>query len=510
MAERLCAEGFAVLRFDFHGTGDSAGDERDPGRVEAWKRDIGAAIDEARARSGVADVSLVGLRLGATFAAEVASHRDDVASAVLWHPFLTGSAFVNETLKMHKMHRMLEPESFSGGPKEYAEGVEALGFFLTRETIADLGKIDLLALPHRPAPHVLVVDAANLPSDEPLIERLRTLEADASSRHMPGHKFLISIPHKSALPTPVIDSIIEWLTATHAEAKTATPRATFAADRMVVPHTPTGPARADVVEEPLVVDGNHRLFGILVRPQDRARSDLPTIVMTNAGTVHRIGPHRIYVSMARAWAAIGFDVLRLDLSGIGDSPVAAGSDENLCYPKTGVVDCQDAMTALEAKTGAKRFIVAGLCSGGDFAYQMGIKEPRVVGVVMMNPRTFGVNDLAVVDAYNGARYYQESFFKKDKWRKLLSGQVDVVRVAKMLAPKVKGVALRSVKRAFERVNVTKHEVDPTDVPGSLRRMAMRGVDTLLVTTINDPGVDFVDVHFGNAMKNLYDRSQVSA
>ena len=42
-----------MLRFDFHGTGDSAGDEREPGRVAAWRRDLGVAIDELRARSGV-------------------------------------------------------------------------------------------------------------------------------------------------------------------------------------------------------------------------------------------------------------------------------------------------------------------------------------------------------------------------------------------------------------------------------------------------------------------------
>src|SRR5690349_23606894 len=46
LAENLCAAGFSVLRFDFHGTGDSAGTERDPGRLDAWRHDIGLPIDE--------------------------------------------------------------------------------------------------------------------------------------------------------------------------------------------------------------------------------------------------------------------------------------------------------------------------------------------------------------------------------------------------------------------------------------------------------------------------------
>ena len=40
LAERLSATGFACLRFDLFGTGDSGGDEHAPGVVRAW-------IDEA-------------------------------------------------------------------------------------------------------------------------------------------------------------------------------------------------------------------------------------------------------------------------------------------------------------------------------------------------------------------------------------------------------------------------------------------------------------------------------
>jgi len=136
LAEDLEAAGYPVLRFDFHGTGDAGGDERDPGRVAAWHRDVGVAIDELRERSGLQQISVIGLRLGATIAAEVAAARGDVASVVLWHPFGNGKAFTADTLRMHKMHRMLEPESFAAGPKEYDDGEEALGFFLTKETLA--------------------------------------------------------------------------------------------------------------------------------------------------------------------------------------------------------------------------------------------------------------------------------------------------------------------------------------------------------------------------------------
>src|SRR5438309_877032 len=49
LAERLAASGFACLRFDLFGTGDSGGDEFAPGLVKTWLDDVGLAIDELRA-----------------------------------------------------------------------------------------------------------------------------------------------------------------------------------------------------------------------------------------------------------------------------------------------------------------------------------------------------------------------------------------------------------------------------------------------------------------------------
>jgi dienelactone hydrolase len=166
--------------------------------------------------------------------------------------------------------------------------------------------------------------------------------------------------------------------------------------------------------------------------------------MTNAGCVNRVGPHRTYVKMARRWAQLGFEVLRLDLSGIGDSPVAPGERENLTYPPSALDDIRDATRAL----GASRIIIAGLCSGGDYAFQLGASDPSVAGAWLMNPRTFCVLDLASVE----------------------SGVPPAASV--------------------------------DEVPRSLRAMADRGVDTLLIVSRNDPGVAYVDAHASSEMRAL--------
>src|SRR5690242_13829971 len=58
LAEALAADGFPVVRFDYHGTGDSAGEDTDPERLTAWKTSILAAVDAMQRNSGLKRVVL--------------------------------------------------------------------------------------------------------------------------------------------------------------------------------------------------------------------------------------------------------------------------------------------------------------------------------------------------------------------------------------------------------------------------------------------------------------------
>jgi dienelactone hydrolase len=499
LAERLCSAGFAVLRFDFDGTGDSAGDERDPDRVAAWRADVAAAAAELRVRSGFDRLALLGLRLGGTFAALGAADLGGVDALVLWSAYDKGRAFVAETTKAHKMHVMLQPMSFSGGPPA-SDGQEGLGFLLTTPTMAELAAVDLASLSRPPARQTLVLETGNAGLAEPLVARLRSLGGAVTSRHLPGNKFLITSPQYAELPTAAISTIATWLEELCPIAENATTR----------PATARSSQATALGERPVFFGGARRLFGILAIPTaGPPRPELPAIILLNAGTAHRVGSHRLYVPLARRWAALGFAVLRVDLSGIGDSPVPAGCRENLTYPRDGLDDVRAAMDFLTETTGAGRFVVTGLCSGGDIAFQLGFKEPRVAGAIMMNPRTFLVNDLAMVDAYERARWYQRSATRGASWRKLLRGEVDVARALKLAAPKVKDLVVTRARRAVTDLlglvhldAVSAPSKRETDVPYCLRSMAERGVDTYLFVTEHDPGVDYVDANYGAAMRAL--------
>jgi alpha-beta hydrolase superfamily lysophospholipase len=435
LAERLAAAGFACLRFDFFGTGDSGGDLHSPDLVGCWSKDIGFAADELRRRSGAQAIALVGVRLGATLALAHAAERGDIDSLVLWSPCVSGAAFVTENAKLHKIYLRIEPQ-MAEAPPPRTDGEEALGLFLPRSLVEQLSQLDMLEARGRPAHRALVIDGGNLQGRDALMGRLRDAGAAPELRMHPGHKFLITVSHRALVPEEVIRSIVEWLQNAHP-----------ASAGGVAPKTSFGATPAPFAERPILFGATHPIFGI-VTPADRASAQpgRPLILLTNAGCINRVGPHRMYVTMARRWAKLGFDVLRMDLSGIGDSPAAAGALENLTYPTSGFEDIDEAMRAV----GAPRTIVAGLCSGGDYAFQLGARGQGVAGAWMLNPRTFCVLDLVAVESGDGAP------------------------------------PLASVD----------------DVPRTLREMAGRGVDTLLLVSRNDPGVAYVDAHAADGMRAL--------
>jgi uncharacterized protein len=92
LAETLAAEGTAALRFDYYGSGDSAGRSVDVDWVRCIA-DIAAAAKELRARSGCPGVIAFGARLGGNLAiaAAAAAH---FAELIVWDPVLDGAAHV--------------------------------------------------------------------------------------------------------------------------------------------------------------------------------------------------------------------------------------------------------------------------------------------------------------------------------------------------------------------------------------------------------------------------------
>jgi hypothetical protein len=106
--------------------------------------------------------------------------------------------------------------------------------------------------------------------------------------------------------------------------------------------------------------------------------DAPVALMFNAGYLHRVGPNRIWVSLARELAQKGIPSLRFDLGGLGDSRLPAEADRD--YIKRAVDCVKEAMDFVESRLGKRDFIVYGLCSGADNAHRAALADPRIKAI----------------------------------------------------------------------------------------------------------------------------------
>lgn len=121
------------------------------------------------------------------------------------------------------------------------------------------------------------------------------------------------------------------------------------------------------------------LVGAITHPVGRVERKDTAVILFNAGMVQRSGPHRGSVQLARALAERGFAVLRFDQSGLGDSPVSAQASGNRRGEELAA-----AIDLLVAETGARRFVIGGICSAADNAFRLAAIEPRVHGLLMLD------------------------------------------------------------------------------------------------------------------------------
>jgi pimeloyl-ACP methyl ester carboxylesterase len=137
-----------------------------------------------------------------------------------------------------------------------------------------------------------------------------------------------------------------------------------------------------ITEKPVLMGRQHTLVGVLAKPVASEGDNRPTIVILNTGIVHRVGHHRMFVTMSRLLASAGYSVLRFDFSGIGDSDPRA---EPLSPVESCMADIRDALDFLEKDHPAKPIVLLGLCSGADHAVLYGHTDSRIAGLVLIDP-----------------------------------------------------------------------------------------------------------------------------
>jgi alpha-beta hydrolase superfamily lysophospholipase len=489
LAQHLAAKGFATLRFDYDGTGDSAGGDDDGNRVEHWLSSIQTAIDEVSRQSGASEVVLIGTRVGALLAATQAG-RAPVSGVVLIAPPRNGKAWLREARAMQAIKDSQLPQS---------EGVEPdkgiAGFLLDDTTRAELSGLYLSKLAKAPARSALVVARDDLPGGElELVAHLRDLGVNVEHSVAPGYAASNpEDPFKAVVPVQMFAAISDWLERAYPADREAEPSSTSPSPP--VSFATTAVTDSQTYEQVVDISGK---FGILTGPASPNEHTKTAVVLLNIGANHHIGSNRMYVNMARAWAAEGFQVLRMDFSGMGDSRVHDLGKENDVYAGRFMAEARSAVDFLKER-GIAKVVLMGLCSGAYVAYHTAIADPRVAGVVLINPLTFHWTEgdsleVRMRKSFGSTEQYKRRLFQVETWKRIVRGEVGVAKITAELTRRI-GRRTRSEVRSL-LARISGGIAEATDIERGFRRLCARGTSSLLVLGSEDGSRDVIEEHLG--------------
>ena len=219
--------------------------------------------------------------------------------------------------------------------------------------------------------------------------------------------------------------------------------------------------RTGRIREKVVLFGSaSTLVGIVTDPPiDATDATRPGVILLNAGLLHRIGPNRLHVELARRLAAMGLVVLRFDFSGIGDSDVR---EDDLPFWESAILETQEAMAFLEKSRGLRRFVLMGLCSGAVSSFRTARVDSRVAGAVLLDPWGYSAESSSLATT----RLYWQSVWSvlrsPGRWMDSIPRHLDV------------RVILRHLRRTLER-----RKPDGT-VEAEFRAVLERGVQLLVL------------------------------
>jgi Serine aminopeptidase, S33 len=133
-------------------------------------------------------------------------------------------------------------------------------------------------------------------------------------------------------------------------------------------------------EQTLIFGPENHLVGTVTLPaRTRPGHGATMALLTNAGVIPRIGPHRLNVRLARRFAEMGIATLRFDMSGLGDS---RRSSSRRPTGEQFIADTRSAMDLAQAKFGCDQFFMIGFCSGGDVAHVAALEDNRLRAIVL--------------------------------------------------------------------------------------------------------------------------------
>ena len=148
-ARLLAGEGYAVLRFDYMGHGDSDGSFEDS-TIETRLSDIESSVEIIKQKADINKVGLLGLRLGASLAVVTAEKNRDIDFLILWEPVVKVETYLQQCLRSNLAMQMaiykkiVENRKKITGKLIDGKSANIDGYMMSRAFYEQASKIDLI------------------------------------------------------------------------------------------------------------------------------------------------------------------------------------------------------------------------------------------------------------------------------------------------------------------------------------------------------------------------------
>jgi alpha/beta superfamily hydrolase len=363
---------------------------------------------------------------------------------------------------------------------------------------------------------MLIIDRDDVPTARAWAESLSGLGVATDYVVLPGFvKMMMTPPQYTSIPQEMIGVAREWLLRLLSPPIASAPRREgVAADRDFAISQAASlsiwdrgqPLDTAVTERPAQFGSEATLFGIVAEPR-KGENRRRAVILVNAGADYHIATGRMYVSLARSWAQRGYVVLRMDLAGLGDSGTRPGRLDNEVFPPGAIDDIRAATSFMRDRYEAGDVTVAGLCSGAYHALQAAANAVPMNRILLVNPETFWwrqgttLEDIDPAAIVKTGSVYGERMRSLKHWKKLLTGKADVWWIAKRFSLRF-ALSLSVMAREVLRfLNIRLRN----DLGWELQRIAARGVQTTMVFSRGEPGIQLLRMQAGSTIGRLGDR-----
>jgi pimeloyl-ACP methyl ester carboxylesterase len=229
-------------------------------------------------------------------------------------------------------------------------------------------------------------------------------------------------------------------------------------------------------EDAVLFGASQSLVGILSHPSDFDPAR-PAVLLLNLGQMHRSGPYRLHVKLARQLASLGFLVLRFDFSGVGDS---LRRQDDVPQNRANPLETREAMDYLEAAWGTRRFLCMGICRGAWVAFATACQDSRLIGLALINPDTLADDRRSAISARLKTRWTVDSLTRVSVWLRVLR------------SPSSYGTQFGALMSYLRRPLQRGARLTETDqVASRLGALVARGVDTLILLSEGDSSQEYV-------------------